>query len=190
MTRLLLEAIGIVLCLGGGFAIANALRGRGPDPAESPAPRDRRILLPFTGTSISERSLQAALRLARAEDATIMPAFLVRVPCALPLDASVPVQAGEAMPLLEAIEQQAHAAGVSVDARVERGRTFRHALARLLDEEPVDRVIVSASGDPNGGLTGEDLVWLLNEAPAEVLILRPGPDDRRVVSGAAVAGHF
>lgn len=190
MTRALLEAIGVVLCLGGGYAIARALRGNGEAPATSPSPRERRILLPFTGTSISQRSLQAALRLAKAEDATIMPAFLARVPCALPLDASVPAQAAGAMPLLEAIEQEAHAAGVSVDARVERGRTYRHALARLLAEEPVDRVIVSASGDPHGGLSGEDLVWLLHEAPAEVLILRPGQDDRRVVSGAAVAGHF
>ena len=32
------------------------------------------------------------------------------------------------------------------------------------------------------GFSGDDLVWLLEKAPAEVLILRPGPEDRRVVS--------
>ena len=65
------------------------------------------------------------------------------------------------------------APSVPVDARVARGRTYRHALERLLEEEPVDRVIVSATGNPRDGLTGDDLVWLLERAPAEVLILRP-----------------
>jgi len=190
MTRILLEVVGVIVCLAGGWAIAAALRGPAADGPTTRAPRRRRILLPFTGTSISERSLQAALRLARAEDATIMPAYLATVPRALPLDAAVPRQAGEAMPVLEAIEQQAHARGVPVDARVQRGRTYRHALARLLEAETVDRVVVSASADPHQGLTSEDLVWLLRSAPAEVLILRPGEDDRRVVSAAAVAGHF
>jgi hypothetical protein len=192
MTRTIIELVGVVVCLAGGWAIAVARRGRqqAAQASASPRQRDRRILLPFTGTSISERSLQAALRLALAEDATLMPAYLATVPRALPLDAAVPRQAAEAMPVLEAIEQNAHTKGVPVDARVQRGRTYRHALERLLNEEAVDRVIVSASGDPHRGLSGEDLVWLLQEAPAEVLILRPGEDDRRVVSGAAVAGHF
>ena len=81
------------------------------------------------------------------------------------------------MPLLEAIEQRAPAAGVEVDARVARGRTYRDALRRLLDEEHFDRVIVSAGDSPRRGLSGEDLSWLLDRVPAEVLILRPAPED-------------
>ena len=50
------------------------------------------------------------------------------------------------MPVLEAIEQAATAVDVPVDARVARGRTYRHALERLLEAEPVDRVIVPATG--------------------------------------------
>ena len=71
----------------------------------------RRILLPFTGTAISRRSLDAALRLARAENATLVPAFLATVPRHLPLDAAVPAACGCGMPLLEAIEQAAASAG-------------------------------------------------------------------------------
>ena len=56
------------------------------------------------------------------------------------------------MPLLEAIEQAAASAEIPVDARVGRGRTYRHALALLLEEEPVDRVIVPAAGDTRQGL--------------------------------------
>ena len=53
------------------------------------------------------------------------------------------------MPMLEAIEQRAAAQGVPVDARIERGRSYRHALARLLERESFDRVVVPASA--NGG---------------------------------------
>jgi nucleotide-binding universal stress UspA family protein len=156
--------------------------------AEQSAPV-RRILLPFTGPEISRRAFEAAVRLAKAENATIMPAFLARVPRTMPLDSSLPAQCMYGMPLLEAIEQRAAAQGVQVDARIARGRTYRDALRRLLDEESFDRIIVSATDSRHAGLSAEDLEWLLERVPAEVLILRPAPTDTRRIS-AEVAGHF
>jgi hypothetical protein len=183
---ILVALVAIVLGAIGGFAYARHRRAR----RNAGAGRVRRILLPFTGTAISRRSLDAALRLARAEDATLVPAFLATVPRHLPLDAAVPAACAVGMPLLEAIEQAAAVAEIPVDARVGRGRTYRHALALLLEEEPVDRVIVPAAGEARSGLSGDDLVWLLERAPAEVLILRPGFTDERRVTGDAVRGHF
>jgi nucleotide-binding universal stress UspA family protein len=150
----------------------------------------RRILVPFTGTAISRRAFDAAIRLARVEDATIMPAFLARVPRHLPLDAPLPNLCLQAMPLLETIEQRAIAQGVRVDARIVRGRTYRDALRRLLDTEHVDRVIVSATSNGRAGLSADGLQWLLEKVPAEVMILRPDPEDHREVTAEAVAGHF
>jgi len=150
----------------------------------------RRILLPFTGQDISRRSFEAAVRLAKAENATIMPAFLARVPRTLPLDSPLPGQCANGMPLLEAIEQRAAAEGIPVDSRVARGRTYRDALRRLLEQEPFDRIIVSATESRRTGLSADDLEWLLERVPAEVLILRPAPDDTRRISAAGVAGHF
>jgi hypothetical protein len=150
----------------------------------------RRILLPFTGPSISRRAFDASVRLARAEDATIMPAYLAVVPRHLPLDAPLPVQCTSAMSLIEAIEQRATAAGVNVDSRIIRGRTYRDALQRMLDAEAVDRVIVSATSNGRKGLSADDLEWMLEKVPAEVMILRPDPEDHRKVTAEAVAGHF
>ena len=150
----------------------------------------RRILLPFTGPEISRRAFEAAIRLAKAENATLMPAVLATVPRTLPLDSPLPAQCTFAMPLLEAIEQRAEAQGVAVDARVAQGRTYRDALRRLLDEEPFDRIIVSASNSRQNGLTPDDLEWMLERVPAEVLILRPAPDDTQRISANGVAGHF
>ena len=45
-----------------------------------------------------------------------------------------------------------------------------------------ERVVVPASGEKGAGLSGDDLVWLLEKAPTEVLILRPGPEDERIVT--------
>lgn len=151
---------------------------------------DERILLPFTNQAISRRAFEAAIRLAQADGSTIVPAFLARVPRTLPLNSPLPAACAIGMPLLEAVEQRATAQGVPVDSRVSRGRTYRDALERLLREEHFDRVIVSATDSPRQGLSEEDLGWLLGHVPAEVMILRPSPDDERRISANAVRGHF
>jgi nucleotide-binding universal stress UspA family protein len=174
----ILIALALVLGLVGGFYFAKSRHGGKPGSEPDAV---HHILLPFTGTEISRRAVDAALRLSRAEGATLMPAYLAQVPKSLPLDCPIPKEAGQAMAMLEAIEQRAAAKGVPVDARIERGRTYRHALARLLSEEDFDRVVVSAGSTGTQGLSGDDLVWLLERAPAEVMILRPGPEDHRVV---------
>ncbi len=149
-----------------------------------------RILLPFSSLAISTRAFEAAIRLAKAEGSTLVPAFLARVPRNLPIDSALPAACSVGMPLLEAIEQQATAAGIPVDSRVSRGRTYRDALQRLLNEEHFDRVIVSATESPRKGLNQDDLAWLLGDVPAEILILRPAPDDTRLVSAGGLHGHF
>lgn len=160
----------------------------------SPKPREplgtRHILLPFTPTTLSRRALEAAIRLARVEGATLMPAFLATVPLTRPLDSPVPRQSLVGMPLLEAIEQRAIARGVPVDARVQAGRTYRHALARLLESEQFDRVIVSATENLLTGLSGSDLLWLLTHTNAEVMILRPASEDTRILTTDNLEGHF
>jgi hypothetical protein len=113
-----------------------------------------------------------------------MPAYLADVPLQLPLDCAIPAEAGKAMPMLEAIEQRAASQEVAVDSRIERGRSYRHALERLLDRESFDRVVVPATAQSGAGFSGEDLVWLLEKAPAEVLILRPGPEDELFVTAS------
>ncbi|HYJ20384.1 MAG TPA: universal stress protein, partial [Solirubrobacterales bacterium] len=117
-----LVATALVAGLGGGYLIARSrLRGRRSDHPDT----IHQILLPFTGTEVSRRALDAALRLARAEGATLMPAYLAAVPKSLPLECAIPNEARRAMPMLEAIEQRASAQGVGVDARIERGRSYR-----------------------------------------------------------------
>jgi hypothetical protein len=189
MSAAVLVAVGCASALL-GIAAGYWLPPHGRLPARGRIEPGRRILLPFTGEEISRRSFEAAVRLAKAENAIIMPAFLARVPMSLPLESALPVQCARGMPLLEAIEQRAASLGISVDSRVGRGRSARDALRRLLEQEHFDRIIVSADEDPRAGLDYEDLRWLLERVPAEILIVRPAPEDTRRISIEAVRGHF
>jgi nucleotide-binding universal stress UspA family protein len=182
----------VVIAIGGallGVAAGYWLPPHGRLAArERPRPV-RRILLPFSGQAISRRSFEAAVRLAKAENAIVMPAFLARVPMNLPLESPLPMQCARGMPLLEAIEQRVAAQGLSVESRIARGRSSRDALHRLLEQEDFDRIIVSADENPYSGLSYDDLRWLLEQAPAEILILRPAPEDHRRVSVNGANGH-
>jgi hypothetical protein len=176
--------VALLAGLGAGYWLPS--RRRAVARRDGPRPV-RRILVPFTGTFIPRRAFEASIRLAKAENAVIMPAFLARVPMNLPLSSPLPKQCAEGMPLLEVIEQRALAQGVEVDSRVARGRTARDALRTLLEEEPFDRIIVSAGqgADQPAGLGSEDLQWLLDKVPAEVMILRPAPEDTRKIAAGA-----
>lgn len=140
----------------------------------------RRILIPFTGGSLDSTVLDAAIRIAHAEDAVLVPAYLLIVPLEYSEDSPLIKEVGVAMPLLEAVENAALRCGVPVDARIEKGRTPTHALRRLWAVEQFDRVIASAAtgsdnGAGRGGFAAKDLTWILTNAPTEALVLKPAP---------------
>jgi len=135
-----------------------------------------RVLVPFTGGALDETVLAAAIRIARAEDATLVPAYLIVIPLELAEHAPMQKDVAVAMPLLEAVEHAALRAGVPVDARVESGRTAIHALKRLWEAERFDRIVVPAPVDRRPGFSPKDLTWMLTHAPSQTLILRPTPD--------------
>lgn len=137
-------------------------------------PGQPRLLVPFADRQLDPRVLEAALRIARAQDSVLVPAYLLMVPFEFSLDA--PVQhdeLGRAMPILEAVELAARRAGVPVDARIERGRSPIDALGRLWEAESFDRVVIPAPAPGRAGFDSKDLTWMLAHAPGEVIVLRP-----------------
>ena len=180
MTVLLIVLVILVLALA--LALAAVWRGRAshvrPIDSKPGAANARRILFPFVGNALSARALDAALRLARAEDATLVPIFLARVPLHLPLDTPLPRQCAMAIPLQDVIEQRAAAFGIPVDARIERGRTYRHALRQALATESFDRIVIAAATHQRPGFDPDDVRWLLDNAPGEMVVLRPSDDEQ------------
>jgi len=156
---------------------AMLFRDRVRRPARRDVTRARRILFPFVANALSARVLDAALRLAAAEDATLVPIFLARVPLHLPLDAPLPRQSRIVLPLQEAIEQRCTEFSVPFDARIERGRTYRHALRQTIANERFDRIVIAAASEGSHGFGPEDVAWILDHAPGEIVVLRPSKDE-------------
>jgi hypothetical protein len=143
---------------------------RGPRTTSS-----KRVLVPFTGGELDPMVLEAAIRVAKAENATLVPSYLMVIPLEYGLEAPLQREVAVAMPLLEAVEHAGLRAGLAVDARVEAGRSPTHALQRLWDAERFDRIIAPAPAGRGYGFTPKELQWILVHAPAETLILRPDP---------------
>jgi hypothetical protein len=170
----LLAAVLIVVALAAGFGAALILERRRRERALRGRERVRRIAFPFTGEGLSEPALAAALRLARAEGATLMPVYLALVPMRLSVDVPLRAECDVALPMLETIEQRAARVEVPVDSRIERGRTVRHALRELIAHVQFERIVVAAGADSSGeGFTPEAVAWLLTNVPGEVIVLRP-----------------
>ncbi len=152
-------------------ALAAALAARSGVRLRRPHTRARRILVPFTGGTLDETVLAAAIRIARAEEATLVPAYLLLMPLRYAEESPLKEEVEAAMPLLEAVERAALRAGVPVDARIEKGRSLTHALRLLWQEERFDRIVAPATD--GHGFAAKDLAWLLEHAPTETLVLKP-----------------
>ncbi len=172
MTAALVAAV-IVLAVSFGVVTAVLLRSRARRPPGPAVSGTRRILFPFTANALSTQALSASLRLARAQQATLVPVFLAPVSMDLPLNTPIPKQCNLAIPLQETIEQRASDFGIPVDARIERGRSYRHALRQTIEHEHYDQLVIAAAANGYPGFDAEDVAWLLHTAPGEIVVLRP-----------------
>jgi hypothetical protein len=161
VTAALVAAAVVAVAVVGVIAVRVARRPRARYAGKG------RILVPFSGT-LDPTVLAAAIRIARAEEAVLVPAYLLVVPLQYPEESPRKDQVAVAVPLLEAVELAALRAGVPVDARIEKGRSLTHALRRLWEVESFDRIVA-----PAPGFTAKDLAWILTHAPAETVVLRP-----------------
>jgi hypothetical protein len=175
MTVILIVLV-ILLAIAVAVMAVALVRGQLARPAAPPSTSDPRILFPFVAQGLSPQALDAALRLAAAEKATLVPVFLARVALDLPLDTVLPRQCSMATSLLEAIEQRATEAGIPVDSRIDRGRDRRHALRQTIARERFDRIVIAAASNGSPGFDAADIAWLLDNAHGEIIVLRPGAD--------------
>jgi hypothetical protein len=186
MTTVLIVAV-VILALAVVTLAGGRMRDRLRRPVPVQATSSRRILFPFVAGALSRRALDAALRLAKIDGATLVPVFLARVSLDLPLDSALPRQCSMAMPLLEAVEQRATEAGVPVDSRIERGRNRRHALRQAIAQERYDRIVIAAASEGSPGFDAEDVAWLLDHAAGEIVVLRPSAADDELYPGRRLA---
>jgi hypothetical protein len=167
----------VIVLAGVAVVLAAALAARSGFRLRRSQIGPSRILVPFTGGTLDPTVLDAAIRLAQAENATLVPAYLLLVPLRYAEDSPLREEVAVALPLLEAVEHAGLRAGVPVDARIEKGRSPTHALQRLWEEEHFDRIVAPApNGRSSGGFTAKDVTWILAHAPSETIVLKPSPN--------------
>ena len=135
----------------------------------------QRILVPFTGGQLDPTVLNAAIRIARAEEGSSSRPISSSFRSSTPKTRRSQSRSSVAMPLLEAVEHAALREGIPVDARIEKGRSATHALRRLWEVENFDRIVAPAPTNGSGGLSLKDVTWILTHAPSETLVLKPSP---------------
>src|SRR5690242_5916434 len=128
------------------------------------------------GDVVAHTALDAALRLARAEGATLVSVYIVTLPLDRSLADATPEARERAQPALRLIEQRARRLKVPVETRVEVGRTARHVLHDLIGHELADRIVVPAATKSSDGFSPEDIGWLLDQGSEEIVVLRPEID--------------
>jgi nucleotide-binding universal stress UspA family protein len=151
------------------------LKREKPSAVQPDSHSDKRILFPFDAHGLAPSALDAALRLARSQSGTLVPVFLARVPLHLPLDAALPRQSKVAVPMQDAVEERATQFDVPVDSRIERGRSYRHAMRQTIANERFDMIVLAAAAGDGPGFGAGDVAWLLATAPGEIVVLRPAP---------------
>jgi len=163
--------------------------------------RYRRILVPLDGSARAESVLPLAARLAAAHDAELLLAHVVPAPELTeigPLDAE-DLELRErllrrnervANEYLDRLRARLAASDLSLRVLVLRGGDARSRLARLIADEAVDLVILSAHGRsghsdvPLGSVTA----YLITHAATPTLVVRSRSDSARRVAAKAVQG--
>ena len=130
-----------------------------------------RIAFPFTGEGLSEPALAAALRLARAEGATLMPVYLALVPLRLEIDVPLRSQCEIAFALLK--QSSSEPRRQRSRSTADRARADRPPRAAGADRARALRAMVVAGPDGTVGGFPEDVAWLLAHVPGELIALRP-----------------
>ena len=140
-------------------------RRRGDD---APAPTGDPV--PYVGTQLSLSALDAALRIARIEDATLVPAYLAPVPMSMPL--SAPIRALWPGVRASGGDRASRGRGGHPGRRPHRPRPHRPPRAAAACSRP-SATTASSSPPPRpdtDGLSAADVAWLLEHAPGEVVV--------------------
>ena len=133
----------------------------------------KHILAASKSTTETE-TLQTAFELARAHHAKITVAYVLEIPHALPMDASMPKREhiGEvALQRAEAIGREFH---LNINLKLVRSRSFESALVELAKAEKCDLIIAGAGFKELHGRNGlaRHAEILLKESPCRVVFCR------------------
>jgi nucleotide-binding universal stress UspA family protein len=130
----------------------------------------KKILVPGLARPYSRRAVKLACRLAQASGAQLYLAYMLEVPRAFMLDASMPEAECIAGDILADAEQVAEAFNIHPISMVHRVRNPMEGILKLISEEQFDLLVIGARPDETRGLPREFSRDLALAARCEVII--------------------
>ncbi len=168
------------LVLGLGVYLAVRLRARRgllEDVVPARRPLDEatysRILAPLKLGQIGEEMVATAVALAKERGAALEALYVVAVPLALPLDASLPEQEERAFASLEEARLLGEEHGVEVETATVHARSIGHAIVERARESGVDLIVLGSSPRwrRQSAFFSPTVEHVLRHAPCEVLVV-------------------
>lgn len=167
--------------LAGGLAVYLVVRARARrglledvDPGRLPAAAAfSRILAPLKLGEIGEEMVATAVALAKERGAALEALYVVRVPLALPLDATLPEQEERAAASLEEARLLGEEHGVEVETATVHARSIGHAIVEHARERGVDLIVLGSSPRwrRQSAFFSPTVEHVLRHAPCEVLVV-------------------
>jgi nucleotide-binding universal stress UspA family protein len=137
-----------------------------------------RILLPTDGSDNAELATERAIELADRFDATLHVLYVAERtrndPELKGLEEKIAEEIDRGHDIVEAVERRATNQGIETTATVERG-VPRSTIVDYTDEHGIGLVVIGSVGatDPVERLVGTVSKFVVNEAPADVFVVRP-----------------
>ena len=121
--------------------------------AEQLLPRFRKVVVPAAGAPYAQRALRTACRLARMQaGAEVHLVYLIEVPRAFALAASLPGEEALADDVLSAGQRTVEGYGCAAISEIQRGRDLSGTLLKYLAQQDADLLVLGARPDGIRGL--------------------------------------
>ncbi len=143
------------------------------------------IVVPVTGSNYSAKVLELAADIAQREQRYLLLLFVMEIPMALPPNADVPALREYGEDVLIRLQGAAQKLGVRVEGHLLRARNAGSAIVNAAREQHARMIVIPAreQARPDAAF-GRTVQHILNHAPCDVMIYRPGP------AGAPPARHL
>ena len=135
------------------------------------------ILLPTDGSENAQLATERAIDTAARHDATLHVLYVVEKtrddPTQTSPEEKLAKERNEGRDVIEAVEQQVTGMDVNIKTHIERG-VPRTEIEKYADEYDIDLITIGSTGasDVSEKLLGTVAKYVVNEAPADVLVVR------------------
>ena len=132
----------------------------------------KKILVPTSGTTYSERGIELACRLGEEQKAEVYLVTVIEVPRTLPLEASMPDAEAKAGDIIKRGEEIVNLRGLPAKGEVRRGRVAGEEIIRVAKEREVDLIVMGIRSQVTMAqdILGRDSDLVLRRAPCEVIV--------------------